>query len=294
MFLKINKVLKIFLGSLIIALTINLFFINLNFIPSGMFGFGIIFSKQMNVEPSLVLALINMFFLLLASTIVKKRIIRKCLITFWLIPLLVFITKNVPNLIDITSADKFLLSIYGGFLMGIGYRFIYRENALTSSTDLINIIEDNILYEKENIIVTLLNIVWLFITYICFGLENALYSLISIIIMENISKRINIGVSESKVFYIITSEEARVRDYILNELNYNLTVLEVKGGFTGNKNRVIMCVVQTYDYFRLREGVKYIDPNAFISITDSYEAINGSHKGSKNNSHSFHQKLTKS
>lgn len=292
--MKLYKILKIIFGSLIIAITINLFFINLDFIPSGMFGFGILFAKQVNLEPSIVIVLINIFFLMLASTVLKKRIIRKCLITFWLIPLLVYVTKNIVNIVDITSADKFLLSIYGGFLMGIGYRFIYRENALTSSTDLINILEDNILYEKENIIVTILNILWLFIAYICFGLENALYSLISIIIMENISKRINIGVSESKVFYIITREEAKVRDYIINELKYNLTVLEVKGGFTGNKNRVLMCVVQTYDYYRLREGVKYIDPNAFISITDSYEAINGSNKGKiKNNSHKFHQGLTK-
>ena len=35
-----------------------------------------------------------------------------------------------------------------------------------------------------------------------------------------------------------------------------------------------MTVISTKDYFRVKEGIKLIDPNAFISITDNYEVIN--------------------
>ena len=272
------KILKIFIGSLIIALTINIFFVNFNIIPSGMFGFGILFSYKTHMELFLIISIINGFFLLLTSMVLEKKYIIRCLITFWLIPLLIYGTKDIANLINIQSADKFLISIYGGLLMGLGYRIIYKENNLISSTDLVNILEDKIFYERENYIIWVLNTIWLLICYFYFGLESVLYSLLSILIMENLSKRINLGISEAKVFYIITSKEAKIKKYIIDELKYNLTVLEVKGGFTGNKNKVLMCVVQTYDYYKLKEGIKYIDPNAFISITDSYEAINGSIK----------------
>ena len=64
------------------------------------------------------------------------------------------------------------------------------------------------------------------------------------------------------------------KDYILNELHYDLTEINVKGGFTSHKNKIIMTSVDTKDYFGLKEGILLIDPKAFISIVDSYEVLN--------------------
>ena len=35
-----------------------------------------------------------------------------------------------------------------------------------------------------------------------------------------------------------------------------------------------MTVIDTKDYFRLKEGIAIIDPEAFITIIDNYESIN--------------------
>ena len=35
-----------------------------------------------------------------------------------------------------------------------------------------------------------------------------------------------------------------------------------------------MTVIDTKDYYRLKEGVNLIDENAFVFIIDNYEAIN--------------------
>lgn len=107
------------------------------------------------------------------------------------------------------------------------------------------------------------------------GLEYAMYSLLAIVIIEVLSKRASLGTSDSKVFYIITKKDKEVRKYIIDELHYTLTVLDVKGGFLKTKNTVLMTVIPTKDYYKLREGIKMIDEKAFISITDSYEVING-------------------
>ena len=83
-----------------------------------------------------------------------------------------------------------------------------------------------------------------------------------------------VGASTSKTFFIITTEETSVKEYILNELHYDLTEINVKGGFTSHKNKIIMTSVDTKDYFGLKEGILLIDPKAFISIVDSYEVLN--------------------
>ena len=92
--------------------------------------------------------------------------------------------------------------------------------------------------------------------------------------MEILSKRASIGINTSKVFYIITKKEKIVKQYIMDELGYDLTEFEVKGGFSKEKNKILMCVIPTRNYYKLREGIKVIDKDAFISITDSYEVIN--------------------
>ena len=43
---------------------------------------------------------------------------------------------------------------------------------------------------------------------------------------------------------------------------------------TNQKNKIIMTAVDTKEYFKLKEGLKIIDPKVFISIVDSYEVVN--------------------
>ena len=60
----------------------------------------------------------------------------------------------------------------------------------------------------------------------------------------------------------------------MHDLKYELTVLDVKGGFTKRQNQIIMTVISTNDYYQLKEGIKIIDPKAFIAITDTYDVVN--------------------
>ena len=60
----------------------------------------------------------------------------------------------------------------------------------------------------------------------------------------------------------------------MEELKHDITLLEAKGGFTKKQNNILMTVISTKEYYELKEGIKEIDPNAFISITDSYEVLN--------------------
>ena len=88
------------------------------------------------------------------------------------------------------------------------------------------------------------------------------------------STKSKIGISNSKTFFVITTKEKEVKDYLLNTLNVDYTEFNVKGGYSNNKNKIIMTVIDTKDYYRLKEGINIIDSNAFIFILDNYETIN--------------------
>ena len=45
--------------------------------------------------------------------------------------------------------------------------------------------------------------------------------------------------------------------------------------FTKEKQKVLMCVIPTKEYFKLKEGIRSIDPDAFFVATDAYEVSGG-------------------
>ena len=270
----ITKYLKIILGCIMIAISLNLFFKDRSLIPSGVFGFAIMYGAKTKLDLSISLAAANLFFFLLSCIFLSKKTIKRLILPFILVPIFVYVTSNIATIVNLQDVDKLLISIYGGALIGMGARFIYKENRYTSGADVIMLVSKMIDNPRRYLANYCLDLVWVALAIKLYGLEGAMYTAISIIFIEFISRREYLGVSDSKVFYIITKKENDVRDYILNELNYDLTTFDAKGGFLKAKNKVIMCVIPTKDYYRLREGVKQIDPKAFISITDSYEVVN--------------------
>jgi uncharacterized membrane-anchored protein YitT (DUF2179 family) len=83
--------------------------------------------------------------------------------------------------------------------------------------------------------------------------------------------KVMIGISKSKSFFIITSHEAEIKKFIMGELEHGVTVLEGNGAFTGNRQKVLMCVIPTREYFIVKEGIHEIDANAFFVVADAYE-----------------------
>ena len=271
---RIKGYLKVILGSLIIAIALNLFFTKYKIVPVGLFGFSVLYNLKVNMDLSLTFFLINILFISIGALTLQKNQIKRSIITAILIPIFILITKDIFKIIDITSADMLLIALFGGILIGYASRLIYQEDRFVSGDDIICQISKSIVGPNGKIANYIIDIILLFFVTINFGFENALYSVVSIIAIEIFNKRSILGISRSKVFYIITSEEQKVRRFIINDLKCDLTIFDAKGGYSKNKTSILMCAIKTKDYYKLREGIHQIDPYAFISITDSYELVN--------------------
>ena len=102
-----------------------------------------------------------------------------------------------------------------------------------------------------------------------------LYAFIIIYISGVVIDKVILGISKNKAFYITTSKDEEVRDYLINTLHHTVTIFDVKGGFLKKKRKVLLAVVPTREYFRLKEGIKEIDSKAFFVVTDAYEVKGG-------------------
>ena len=175
---------------------------------------------------------------------------------------------------NLSTIDKIVLVISGAYLTGFGYSLIHKSNYHVGGFAILDEIVNNYRTKKSKDISLLVDVIVVVLTFLSYGFETAVYSVIAIFLINYMSTKSRIGVSNSKTFFIITTKESEVKDYLINELNHDYTEFNVKGGYSNNKNKIIMTVVDTKDYYRLKEGINLIDPNAFVFIIDNYEAIN--------------------
>jgi len=270
---EIKKYIKIIIGCLLISLGLNIFIVPSRLVASGTIGLTSILSYNYGFNIAALLLIINVWTLWLIYMIYDKQKIEKYLVPTLLLPLFIYLTSYIH--IDLThDVEELLIVLAGGFIMGLGYSFMYKEGYKTGA---INILEDMFNdFSKKNtrFLSRSFDVVLMLASLYCYGLEQTLYSFISIIIIRYMTTKARIGISDSKAFYIITTKEKEVKKYLMEELHHDLTAFEAEGGFTKKKSKVIMTVISTKDYFKVKEGINLIDPKAFISVTDNYEVLN--------------------
>lgn len=258
------------LGLLFISFAYNVFVLP-NDIVYGVGGLGVIFYRTMGIDPSIVILIGSILLLILSYFLLGKEQTRNSVLGSLLYPLFVKLTFPLASLIDLGTTEIIVTVICGAVLSGIGLGLVFKSGFTTGGTDILNQIVSKYFNLSLGKSMIFTDGVIIFSSLFVFGFQKFIYSIISMYIIGIMTDKVVLGISESKSFYIITEHETDVKKYILHNLSHGVTVLEARGGYTGNVMKVIMCIIPTKEYFKVKEGIKTIDPNAFFLVTDAYE-----------------------
>lgn len=269
-----KKVINIIIGSLLIAVAFNVFFISYEIVPNGIFGMAVLLNYINGYDPALFVLIVNFSLIIIALLTLGPEKSKDYVWAGLLVPIFMFITNLFIKYIYFDNLEIIIAVIVGGFLTGLGYSLIYKVGHRVGGIDIIQDIFNMITDYKNKYISFAIEIIILILTLLIINLETMLYSLIAIYIIRSLGSKSKIGVSSTKTFFIITNKEKQVKKYILEELNHDLTELNTKGGYSHNKSKILMISIDNNRYYELKQGILLIDPKAFISITDGYEVIN--------------------
>ena len=261
-------------GLFLVALSYNVFLLPSNTVY-GVGGIGVILKKLFNITPALTIFISSMFLLFLSLfTLGKKKTIRTVAGSI-LYPVFVAATLYYVSYFDFGSLEPVVVVIIGAVTHGIGLGLIFKAGYTTGGTDILNDIVAK--YGKVSIGKAMLftDGLIILISLFVFDFPTFIYSIISLYIISVMTDKVILGISQSKTFYIITDNETSVKKFIMNNLNHGVTVLQGRGGYTGDNQKIIMCTLPTREYFILKEGLKEIDPEAFFLVTDAYEVFGG-------------------
>ena len=280
---RIKSVIVLIVASLIIAIGYNLFVIPYNLIAPGINGLAGLINYTVSFSPAIFILIANLILLLITIITFGLKNAYKYLGTCLLIPLFIYLTQDINLLIKLENLEMLLVVICGAIIMGFGNSLIYKQGYSVGGFYIIEDIINSISKKQRKYISLICDLIIVFISFLIIPLENAMYSIFLVVIVKKMTTIARLGINDSKAFYIITNKEKEVKKYIMEDLKHDITILEAKGGFTKRKNNILMTVISTKEYYELKEGIKEIDPNAFISITDSYEVLNKNVKITKEN-----------
>lgn len=271
---KIIKYLYILFGCALIAFAIDFIVIPNNLLTFGINGIATILYYLNGINAGINILFLNLCGILLSSLILDKEIIKEYLFPSIMIPIFVYLFSFISSSFVILLPEMLLVIIVAGFLTGFGYSLIYKQGLSASVVYLVEEMIGKLTKFHSKIYSWIFDVIILIASIFLFGYQVTLYSMIIIFISKYMITKTRFGINDSKMFYVITNKASDVKQYIIYDLKYELTVLDVKGGFSKKKNQIFLTIIDTKDYYKLKEGIRIIDPNAFIAICDTYDVVN--------------------
>ena len=269
-FLK-NLLLFLF-GVFISAFAFNLFYQRYNIVVSGTTGLAVLLDNFIPIDVSIIILVLNLLCLMIGLIFFGWEYAAKMLAITFIYPLFVKVALLITNLIDLEDTSLFLIMVISGAMVGYANGLIrnsgYNPGGFYSLYDLMNKYLHVSIGTANNII----NITLICLGGFFFGMDMVMYAIISLLVASYVVDKVTIGVSDNKVFYIITERPLEVKEYVNDRLNYDITVVNARGGYTNKKKKMLMSVVPTIEYVKLKEIVSEIDDKAFFLIVDAYES----------------------
>ena len=271
---KVGKRITMLVVSLFFsAIVYNLFLLPVNLVTGGAGGIATITNYVYGIDPALMILIVSITCALLSLMYLGPEVTAVTILASVLYPFFVKITEPLTDIIQMDYSDMFTITLFAGVLNGIANGIMYKTGYNNGGLPVISQILEK--YCKIPIAKTsaVINITVVLIGGVFFGSTNAMYAIILIYLNSIIINKVLLGISNNKAFYIITSEEDQIKNYIIRTLGHSVTVFDVKGGFLNKKNKVVLTVVPSREYYRVTEGIKIIDKDAFFVVTDAYEVV---------------------
>ena len=265
------------IGSFLLAINYNVFLEPNNLVIGGLSGLAIVTKKIFSWNPTTFIYIATSFLLLISTFLLDKKELIKGIFVSIVFPFFITLTGPLSQIIlkYLQFNDKIIIALVSALLYGFACGIIYKVGFNTGGLDFLMKIVNKYAKISEGKASFSTSITIVLIGAITFDVNNVVYSAIILYLSSIIIDRMLIGISTTKVFFIETKKVKQVKKFIIEELKTGVTVINMEGGYTQKKGKLLMCVVDSKDYYIFRESVQAIDPKAFFIINDCYEVAGG-------------------
>ena len=256
------------LGAAIAALALEEFLVPFQILDGGVVGVSMIVSQLTRLPLGIFIVVLNIPFMLIGLKRLGRIFLVRALYSMLLFSVLLEVFKPLPPLTE----QELLVVVFGGVLLGLGVGVILRSGGCLDGTEIVAMLLSRRVPFSTGQIVLGFNIVIYAAAGLLFGLDRALYSLLTYFITSKIIDMVQNGMEQGKAVTIITNEGKQIADALYSRLGRTCTLLEGRGLISGEKV-VLYCVVTRIEVATVKQIIHAMDGSAFVTITDVSEIL---------------------
>lgn len=254
------------LGCLIMAVSINTFFVPHNMLSGGLSGVVMIIYFFTGFPMGIASILLNIPLFYFAHRHLGAKY---CINGLYGMLAFSVLLDATAFLRDIKALDDIMLAcIYGGVLEGLGAGMLFRVNAHSGGSDIIGSIINKYYGIGIGTVGTAFNAILMLASAFMFGLKPALYAMTSMFIAGVVIDRVIDGFDFKKQIFIVSSQHALIAQRIMLETDRGATYISAQGAYTNLEKRMIFVVVKLRQVMMIRNIIEECDPKAFMIISD--------------------------
>ena len=259
------------LGATFVALSINLFFLDLKIAPGGVSGLATVLYYLTGISVGNIVLLLNVPLFIIGILSFGKKFVVKTLFATLFMSVVLDFTEWVPQLTD----DMFLASIFGGAVMGLGLAIVFKGGATTGGTDIaakvVNKYFPSFHISEQLFFIDAMVVLTAMIVFRDF--DVGLYSIIAILVSAKVIDIVFEGVGYAKALFIISDSGDEIGAEIISRVERGVTGLHGEGMYTKVSKKVLLTVADRSQIPKIKRIAKEHDENSFIIITDVREAM---------------------
>ncbi len=280
----VKECLLITIGGIIYALGWTIFLLPNNLIGGGVSGFASIIFYATGIPMGITYFIINIVLLVLGTKILGTGFGGK---TIYAIMVLSAMLSVMPKIIPTDFIQefalpngKFICTILGGILTGIGIGLPISQGGSTGGTDIAALIWCKYHTASPGKVILVIDVIiilssLLFPSYTESGellnltdkMAVMVYGLIQVTVSGYAIDIYLSGSKQSVQAFIFSKKADDIADAVISNMKRGVTMIPAKGWYTKQDNNILMVVTRKSDLNMLLRYIKTIDPEAFLSVS---------------------------
>ncbi len=259
------------LGAIIAAFALEEFLVTKQILDGGVTGISIILNQLTGIKLSYFTVILNIPFIIVGWRILGRTFAFKSAFAMILFSIFLVVFEEQGRITD----DPLLATVYGGLFLGLGVGIILKAGGCVDGFDAVSLLLSKHTQFSTGQIILFFNVIIFSFAGFIFGLDRALYSLLTYFISSKVIDIVETGMEQAKAVIIITENGERIADNIYKQLGRTVTLLEGEGLISGKKI-VLYCVITRIELSELKRIVRDDDGSAFMAVSDVSEIV-GTH-----------------
>jgi uncharacterized membrane-anchored protein YitT (DUF2179 family) len=273
---NLKNLLHLALGTGLAVLAMKGFMIPNRFMDGGITGISILLHEIFHINISFLVIILNVVFIYLGYIRIGKTFAVQTTIAVAMLSLGLLFVEITP-----ITHDKLLIAIFGGILIGTGVGLVIRGGGVIDGAEVIAVFTKRRTGFSNSEIIMLFNTIIFAIAAFQFGIETAMYSIITYFTATRATDYVVDGIEEFTALNIISTQPEEVKSFLVNELGKGITVYKGERGYLPGSFdiktdcEIVVTIVTRLEIKQIEEALMKIDPKAFVFVQSIKEATGG-------------------